>query len=143
MSRCHCLLGHADNLHSIPKLKQDAISRLDAVNQEIANLPPRGSTDAIAEISLRTSRFCRELREYVYGRNAGKRSFVHSTQDAHKHFKHTIRSTMPDFRPFVHWTEYRRPEDPSPVVDDSGVRANIQLTGSPMGLLDVRQVIKE
>lgn len=95
---------------------------------------------------MRTSKFCQELHEHVYGRNAGKRSFVHSTRAAHRQFKRKIRSTMPDFRPFVHWTDYRRPEDPISATGgakNDGGRANIQLIGPTMGLLDVNQIIKE
>lgn len=97
-------------------------------------------------MSLRTSRFCNELRDYVYGHNAGKRSFVHSTRDAHKHLKHAVRSTMPDFRPFTQGAKYRRPDDPSSVAEsgDGGVKStSIRLTGLPMDLLFVRKVIKE
>ena len=140
------LAGYPLNIpHSIPKIKQSAIARLDAVNQDIANLPPRSSTDAVAEISLRTSRFCRELHEHIYGRNDGKRSFVHSTRDAHRQYKHAIRSTMPDFRPFIRWSAYRRPEDPTPIpeIGGAGWGQNIQLTGSPMDLLFVHRVIEE
>ena len=86
------------------------------------------------------------MHDDVYGRNRGKRTFVHESRNAHKCFKIVIRKTMPDFRPFENANNYVDPGDPKDVESsdvDEVDKKRISLVGPPMDLLYVRQVIKE
>ncbi|KAH9917730.1 P-loop containing nucleoside triphosphate hydrolase protein [Fomitopsis serialis] len=120
---------------SIPRLIDEANARLANVNQAISLLPEERETDATVEVSSRISDFCQALQKDVYGRNESKADF-----------KIAIYKTRPDFRPFVDYKQYRRPDDPQSQRDEMDPDIDgmdTEFDGAPLDLIEVRDTIKK
>lgn len=97
---------------SLPELRKEAHKQFVACLAQLARLPELLTTDATAETVQRVCGFCTRMQNIVYGRSDDK-SFVHRCREVDHTLALAIRSTAPDFRPFLDKHRYRRPDEPS------------------------------
>lgn len=145
---------------SLPELRKEAQNQLDACIKQLAALPELPKTDPTAEVVQRVCDFCTHLQSIVYGRSKTK-SFVDRCRKVYHMLMLTIRSTAPDFRPFVTKQRDQMLDEPSfQRADDesmgygtsmspqrSEASGNVDagatmLKVDPKDLTDVRQLIK-
>lgn len=128
---------------ALPKLKEDVHAKLQEVIQRINALPEEVTVDATTEILNRISKFCTDLQGEVYGLNDDKK-FVHDSREIYHAFKVAIQCTAPNFRPLENPLEYAALLPPRVEVEEAiaDFRDDVQL-GAPIGLLEVRQVMKD
>ncbi|EJC99984.1 uncharacterized protein FOMMEDRAFT_170072 [Fomitiporia mediterranea MF3/22] len=143
------LTGLLDDM--LPTLRKQSQEQLDEARAALQKLPT-ALNDVSSEVLERITNFCQEFSATVYGTTVmsselqirghldccGK-SFIHRNRTSYKEFKHEIRSTAPDFRPFEGYGEYDKPifSDPERYNSIEG------LGNGPRDLLYVRKVIQD
>ena len=153
----------------IPRLKAAVDHLLTTCLAALAQLPARPDMDSAAELVQLLFRFCEAVRHTVDGTRDDDKTFVHRSRAFYRALRASVRATAPDFRPFEDPGEYFRPGEPrsqqredelsgsvlggadvcatplEPSESGSDVADQLEedVSMPVMGLLDVRQVIKE
>ena len=128
--------SHSLPISSLPTLRKQLDELIDKCNNELSALPPPSTTDPSTEMLQRIGALGRAFRDAV---NATENKvLVRLARERYRQFKDDILRTSPDFRPFITFDEYRRPDVPVGVVDKPD-----SYRTPPMDLEYVRQVIKE
>ncbi|KAJ7279968.1 P-loop containing nucleoside triphosphate hydrolase protein [Mycena rebaudengoi] len=120
---------------NLPELKDKLNALLEKYMQDLRQLPAPPTSEAAAEVILKTTKFCETFKAAVFGDD--HRDMAQNNRRLYLEFKEKIRSTGPDFRPFERHSSYVNPN----IVDGDGIA--ITSVGEPLDLLAVRKVIVE
>ncbi|KAI8976327.1 P-loop containing nucleoside triphosphate hydrolase protein [Trametes punicea] len=147
---------------AIPKIQQAAAEHLANCLAELAALPSMMTedSDATAEVVRCIFQFCESMLRIVDGHGDDK-SFVRECRRRFRAFESAVRSTAPDFRPFLRlsesypvalsgedlpWREASRESvsgDSDILVADDSDMLGPSLKDEPMTLVDVQRVLEE
>ncbi|KAL5513429.1 hypothetical protein ACEPAH_3828 [Sanghuangporus vaninii] len=137
----------------LPQLRKRAKEELEKTLAALRQLPAPLPADISSEVLERVTNFCQEFNGTIHGtiyatmpelQSSGHtkccgKSFIHRNRAIYEEFKHQIRSTAPDFRPFDDHNEYNRPH----FTDSEQFRSKEGIGNGPRDLTYVRRVIKE
>ncbi|KAL5530980.1 hypothetical protein ACEPAG_3856 [Sanghuangporus baumii] len=129
---------------TLPKLRQSLRSSLRDTLQELYDLPPLPSENPTVELLQLIVEFDTQLRDCVRG-NSGHESLLQNCRPAYAEFKADIKTTTPNFHPFL---KSEVEEDTEDLFSDAGCRQVIEEMGDsfdsaekPIFLDDMRERI--
>ncbi|KAL5492681.1 hypothetical protein ACEPAI_4128 [Sanghuangporus weigelae] len=137
----------------LPELRKQAQEELIKTLAALGQLPAPLLADTPSEVLERVTNFCQEFSGTIYGtinammpelQSSGHakccgKSFIHRNRAIYEEFKHQIRSTAPDFRPFGDHEEHNKPH----FTDSEQYYSKEGVGNGPRDLTYVRRVIKE
>lgn len=136
----------------LPQLRRQTQEKLDEARMALSQLPGPPLDDGASEVLERITEFCQEVLGTINGtfelmsgvedsehRTCCGKSFVRRNRAIYREFKHKIRSTAPDFRPFEDYKIYNKPHFSDPERFDSKEGEG----SGPRDLSYVRNVIQK
>lgn len=83
---------------SLPKIRTEALARLDDCRRELSALPAAIGTEPATHLLMLLTGLCDDVQQYIRGGGRVSR-LVHDNRDAYAAFKRAVRSTAPNFVP--------------------------------------------
>lgn len=138
----------------MPKLLENVQELIAACDGQLDGLPESRTVDPATEILRRITAFCKSMQSIIDG-TGEDRSFVHKSRAIYQTFSIRVWETAPNFQPFEDMSMFELDvhDDDNEAFDDNDDAASdgdsiasgveIPHPGQPLGLYDVRSIIKE